>query len=849
MFALMGALILLIIGGSSGSAYALTFYQQQLPKVQNLAVQQISQTTRIYDRNMVPLFNVYDPNSGGRRTPISYNQIPKVMQDAMISTEDRTFWTNIGVDPQGILRNLPSYVSGHASGGGSTLTQQLIKNLRQNAQYSLNRKLSEAVLAIGLTRIYPKWKILEMYFNVAPFGSQDLGVEAAVEDYFHLTPTCARNFQCTPGIVRLNYNQQTRKDDPVLGLARASLLAGMPQSPYEYDPTLGKAFKDRALVRQREVLNGMVSQHVSVDGIGTLTPQVVQQAESLTANMDFSRYNQAEKAPHFVNWVIGQMETALGHGDPNRGVSAFLNGGFNIRTTVDANVEQYVEDAVARHLEKPELQKLQGAYATLSDPLYNVNDAAVEVMNAQDGEVLAMDGSANYASTDPRVQGQFNAAVSPRQPGSSFKPFVYATAFQMGWYPGVVLPDVQTGFPNGLGAGVQATYVPTDYGNHYTNQAGATIRLATAQSLNIPAVKAMQFAGVDHVVNNLQRMGVTSFDSKLQTCQRNGHTDLQCFGVSMALGTTETPLDQLVSAYQTFANNGLHVPPQYIMDVWDNYGHNLYHLDPRTQMQQAVQVFSPQVAYMMTSVLIDEPSRYGEFLNDHDLSFADWSPDCATVRACSHQVAAKTGTTDNFKDNWTIGYTPGVVVGVWTGNANGESLGQDVIGITGAAPIWHSVMEFVSGRTCSAIDPTIRCPSHFDPASLGLNQASTFPIPSGIQQQCVSSVNGLAGSGSNCDWMLDGQQPQVSGVPQAVPTPDNTNNGNTGNNANAGNNGGNMFGGNIFGNNSTNNSNGNNPDTSGNNANVGNNGGNNPDTSNNTNPGNNGDNTGMPPGQ
>ncbi len=776
---LIALLLLLVIITSSGSAYAYGYYQSESAKVQGLANQHISQTTHIEDRNGVALYDVYDQGvGGGRRTPVSYQDIPQVMQDAMISAEDHTFWTNIGIDPQGILRAATC----GGCGGGSTITQQLIKNLTGDDQASLSRKIPEATLAVGLTQQYPKSKILEMYLNVAPFGSQDLGIEAAVEEYFHLMPQC-KNFNCVPGIAQLDYDLVTKKHDPLLGLARASLLAGMPQKPVTNDPTLGPTSKQGALARQADVLNEMIGLGISVKGLGPITPEIAKQAEDLTAKMTFTRYRHIKRAPHFVDWIIGQMETALGNGDPNQGVQTFLTGGFNIRTTVDANLEDYVENAVKRHLTQPDYQMFPyGHYATLNVD-NNVNDAAVVVMNSTTGEVLAMDGSTDYNSTNPLVGGQVDAAITGRAPGSTFKPIVYATTFQMGWYPGMVLPDFTTYFPNGAAAGSLATglYHPPDYGgaNFHWN-INSTIRQATAMSLNVPAVKALSFAGMDNVLTNARRMGITSLNSLLTSSDCQGKSSLDCLGIATVLGTHNVPLLQLAGAYQTFADQGMHVPPQGILDIWDNYGHNLYHFDP--QQVQETQVFSKQVAYMMTAVLSDEHARQREFLGDHDLSFWDWDPTCQIARApypdCQyHQVAAKTGTTDNFQDNLTIGYTPNVVVGVWAGNADGTPM-SNVVGITGAAPIWHSVMEFVSGK-CNTDTDNIPCPN-LNRNALDFTQPNTFTQPDGLQIQCVSPVDGLGGTG-DCDWMLQGSYPLQTGV---VPMTMNPMNGNGNGNGN-----------------------------------------------------------------
>ena len=748
---IVSVLLFFVILASSGSAYGYGYYESQLPRLQGIANQQIAQTTHIYDRNGVLLKDVYDTSeTGGRRTPVSYNDIPQVMQDAMIAAEDPTFWTNSGIDPQGILR---AAACGGCS-GGSTITQQLIKNMTKNDAYSIiNRKIPEATMAIGLTQQYPKWKILEMYFNVAPFGSKDLGVEAAVEEYFHLMPQCDKNFKCVPGVAQLNYNQQTGKQDPILGLARASLLASMPQDPPYYDPTLGQTNIQHALDRQSYVLGQMIAKGMTVDGLGPVTGDNAQKAADLTAKMTFQRYTPSQKDPHFVEWITGQLEQILG-------TDALQNGGFNVRTTIDSNLENYVELEVKRHITQPDLQIFPSVhYATLNKD-NNVNDAAVVVMDSKTGEILAMDGSTDFNSNDPRVAGENNVAVLPRQPGSTFKPIVYATAFAMGWYPGMALTDVKTFIPNFPG------YVPTDYGNTY---GGGTpsIRSALATSRNIPALKALMFAGANNVANMARRLGITALDTDVANYNAlHGTHDTvdQHFYPSMALGSAEIPLLQMTGAYQVFANGGLRVPPQGILDIWDNYGHHLYHYTP----PQGTQVISPQVAFMMTSVLADEPSRSPEFLNDHVLSFADQDPTCAYERVCAHPVAAKTGTTDDFKDNLTIGYTPNVVVGVWAGNANDVAFTGNVVGITGAAPIWHSVIERTNGY-CLQAEDGVPCGSF----NLGYTSQPFPSAPPGVHQACVSSATGLQGTG-NCDWVFDGEDPMQPGV---VPTSNNPPNG------------------------------------------------------------------------
>jgi membrane peptidoglycan carboxypeptidase len=759
-----------------------------LPRLQGLANQQIEQSTRIYDRNGQLLYTAYDNKTGtgtGRSTPVTYNYIPGVMQDAMIAAEDHTFWDNSGIDPQGILRAATQYSSsGSVQSGGSTITQQVIKNLNENLthqtpQATLQRKIPEAALAIGLTQQYPKWKILEMYFNISPFGAQELGVDAAAEDYFGLKPQC-KNFNCIPAIAYLDLsNKYNPKAKPaLLALARASLLAGMPQSPVSYDPTISKANQKLALIRQDYVLQQMLALNMHINTAlgdqtidnGPITPDIIQQVEAITAKMTFPGFTNVKQAPHFVDWIIPQVEAALATPNDPTGANMFLTGGFNIRTTIDSNLQTYVENAAKRHLKQFEYQPFTGGDGPLNIT-NNVNDSAVVVMNAKTGEVLAMNGSTDWSDANKEVDGQFNAATAARSPGSSFKPIVLATAMEMGWYEGIVLPDKKTYFPKGLPQSLPvqtSTYIPTDYGGNATNKVyhdtNYNIRWNIANSFNIPALKTAYFAGSTYVYNMAQRLGITAF------------TRAQSQVPSMGIGSGSATLLQMTDAYQAFADNGMHIPPHGILDIWDNYGHHLYQYN--TSHPHGGQAISPQIAFMITSILKDESARYPEFENDHVLSMWDQTtlpngqplPDGLQYP----EVAAKTGTTDNFTDNWTLGYTPDVVVGVWTGNADNSPM-VNSIGITGAAPIWHSIIEYVSGY-CNTATDNIPCPK----LDFQFPDRAFPPPPQGVVQSSVNTVNGLAGSGY-LSWMLQGEQPQQSGLttnngngngtPTPTPTP------------------------------------------------------------------------------
>lgn len=810
ILASIAALLLISIGSTAGYAY--NFYSSELPQVQNLANAQIPQSTHIYDRHGTLLYTLYAKSTyglGGRSTPVSYNELPGVLQDAQIAAEDPTFWTNNGVDPQGILRAASQAASagGQAQSGGSTMTQQLIKNLSHNAQDTLQRKASEATLAIGLTQQYPKWKIMEMYFNVTPYGSQEKGVEAAVEDYFGLKPMCDANFKCTPAVAFLNRdltkckdpnNQSTCADDPtgMLALARAVLLAGIPQNPTHFDPSISAYNFNNVLTnRVPYVIQQMNKDNMNIrlglganaddpkTDIGPITPAMESQIITMISKMQIVGFHQNELAPHFVNWVVDTLSMALGNGNYDAGYTTLENSGLNVYTTLDLPLEQYVESDVKHNVRDRVHQEFTGGYGPLTTQ-YNLNDAAAVAMNAKTGEVLAMDGSVDYNDSSRQVQGNNNVAISnQRQPGSSFKPIVYAAAFQQGWYPGIRVIDNKTyfpaGYPQSAPVSKYTTYLPTDYGNTYHN-VNETARVDIANSFNIPAIKAQMYAGFDNVMTMARRLGVTDIDTDVAQYnaahpKQKANTVNQWIGDSLALGTAGVSLIQMTDAYQTFADNGMHVPTHNILDIWDNYGHNLYHYDPTHP--NGTQVLSPQISFMVSSMLSDTPARNKyEFAGTDTLTMGPWKP--------TLPVAAKTGTTNGPLDNWTMGYTSNVVVGVWSGNADGGDTMGNVIGITGAGPIWHDVITYLSGAPAYA---GYNGPQYADQTF----PTNAFSPPPGMVQTQLNSVNGLKGSGLT-DWVLQNEVPQQDGLPTCTNPGGNGNGGN----GNGGNGNGNPNGGN-----------------------------------------------------
>ena len=718
----------IILSGTAGGAYA--YYRSQLPLLNGIAQHSLFQTTRIYDRNGKLLYELYDNQEGkGRRTYVNYQDISPLLIKATIAAEDHTFWNNTGVDYLSIIRAAFTNIQNNGVvEGGSTITQQLIKNeFFQGQARDIQVKGEEAVLATGLTQQYPKWKIMEMYLNTVFYGDDNYGVEAAAEDFFGLKTQCT-NTTCKPGVAQLD-------------LAQSSLLAGLPQSPTLYNPVY---YKTAAITRQKQVLDSMVN-------LNYITPQQSLDAQKETEAMVFKTYGETHQplAPHFVNYVIDNILI------PTFGATALRDGGYNIYTTLDYSMEQKAEQLLYHHLyEKVTDQRYSYWYNDLGplNQTNNVNNGAVVMIDPKTGEILVMDGS---ASTDPskftpQMQGEYNAAISPRQPGSAFKPFVYATAFEMGWYPAMIVNDHKTYYPDG-----SKPYVPQNADERFHSGLGypMTIRNALASSFNIPAIDTIEYTGVNNVVNMAGRLGLTEVTNNPST-----------WGPAMAIGSVPiSPLD-MTDAYAAFANNGTRVPPVSILKITDNQNQPIYQYDPTNPQQ--IQAMRPEVAFLINSILSDKNARYHEFAPGNPMEM-------------NRPSAAKTGTTDMYRDNWTMGYTPHLVTGVWVGNSNNEPM-HNILGVTGAAPVWNELMDYASQ-------------TYHEPAD-------NFPIPSDVHQAAVSAYSGLApqtGEAVTTDWFIDGTVPTIYGY-APLPPIDNNGNGNNGNgndNGNNGNNGGDGGGG------------------------------------------------------
>ncbi len=589
-----------------------------LPSPDRLYEHAAAPSTRIYDRHGHLLYEILDPH-GGAHVPVPLADVPPACTEATIATEDAHFYNNPGVDAWAIVRALwVNLRGGEVLSGGSTITQQLARNLllspEERTEISLRRKLREAILAWRLARTFSKDEILALYLNETYYGNLAYGIEAAARTYF-------------------------AKSAAELDLAECALLAGLPQSPAQYNPLENPG---AARARQEVVLSLMVKHG--------LIPKR-EAAQAAAEELGFASVPFPIEAPHFVMLVRGQLEQEFGP-------EAMHTQGLQVYTTLDLDVQDAVQRIVRYRLE-------QLAAPREGSPPRNVHNAAAVVMEPHSGEVLALVGSPDYF--DPSIDGAVNNAVATRQPGSSIKPITYAAAFDPDrpnpLTAATVMMDVRTAFVTREGD----PYVPQNYDRRWRGP--VLLRQALASSYNLIAVKVLEEVGVEEMAALARSMGITTFD------------DVDRFGLALTLGGGEVRLLELTAAYGAFASGGYKLEPVTITRVEDSHGRVLRAWDTT----RSPRVMDERVAYLITDILSDDLARVSTFGEGSALRL-------------SRPAAAKTGTTTDWRDNWTVGYTPDLVVGVWTGNADNEPM-HHVSGVTGAAPIWHDVMEtLLKGR-------------------------------------------------------------------------------------------------------------------------------------------------------
>ena len=565
-------------------------------------------SSQIVDRNGRILYRVMDPHSG-LHNPLPLDEMPLALRQAIIATEDANFYRNPGVAPVGIVRaawlNLRA---GEIVSGGSTLTQQLARNLFIPAEVrweqSWQRKAREALLALSLTLNYSKDEILALYLNDTYFGHMAYGVEAAARSYF-------------------------AKPVSQLDLAECALLAGLPQAPSYYDPLTNP---EEAKARQRTVLDLMVK-------AGQLDP--TQADRAFREPLRYAASPLQIEAPHATMLALQQAEALLG-------LEALARGGWTIQTTIDLDQQHLAERAVARQLDMLNAPQPDA-------PAHQVDNAAVLVLDVQSGALRAMVGSPDYF--DASISGAVNAAMAPRQPGSAIKPLTYAAALERGLTLSHILADTECTFSTAEGR----PYQPINY--DYAYHGPVTLRRSLACSYNVATVRLYEEIGLETLPEIAQRLGVTSLS------RADDH------GLALTLGSGEVSMLELTAAYAAFAKGGERVDPYLIECINDADGETLYQASP----QVAERVLEPRIAYLISDVLTDADARQPAFSANGPLELP-------------FPAAVKTGTTTDWRDNWTIGYTPDTVVAVWAGNADGRPM-VEVSGVSGAAPIWNAVMR------------------------------------------------------------------------------------------------------------------------------------------------------------
>lgn len=578
------------------------------PDISSFANRQIDQSTKIYDRTGQIL--LYDYNRDAKRSIVPLSAISSAAIHATIAIEDSNFYEHGGVRFTSIIRAMIADVIGRTlSQGGSTITQQVVKNTLLTSKKSITRKIHEWTLALKLEQTYSKDQILEAYLNTIPYGGVLYGIEAASEAYFGIPA----------------------KD---LSVAQAAYLAAMIQAPSYYSPygTHKAELENRKnIVIERMRILGFI------DDTASASAKNEQVAFSTTGHT-------AIIAPHFVFYILNQLEKLYG--------ARALTSGLKVITTLDADLQIEAEAIIRR-------------YAFENVKKFKASNAALTAIEPSTGHILAMVGSRDFFDTE--IDGQYNATLALRQPGSTMKPFIYSLALMNGYTRNTVVFDTPTQFSTSCDASdiynrTNPCYAPKNYDNKFRGP--MTFETALAQSINIPALKVLYLVGIHNAINLAKSFGLTTLGEAAQ------------YGLTIVLGGGEVRLLDLVSAYSVFANDGIKNEATGILEVDDAQGNVLVKFTP-----QQSQVLPATIARDISAMLSNAPARVPEYPLNSPLSFE------------GYDVAVKTGTTDNSRDSWVIGYTPSVALGVWVGNNDNKPIVKLTAGLI-AAPMWHAAMAY-----------------------------------------------------------------------------------------------------------------------------------------------------------
>lgn len=589
------------------------FLERTLPDPETIATRRIGESTKIFDKTGQVL--LYDIHGEQKRTIIPWEQIPTNIKNATLASEDNNFYNHKGFDIKGIFRAfLNNLVNLKLSQGGSTITQQLVKNALLGQEKTFSRKIKEIILSIEIERRFSKDQIFWMYLNQIPYGSNAYGVEAASETFFG-------------------------KKASELTLGESATLAALVKATTYYSPY--GSHVDELLARKDVLL-------LKMKDLGYLNDN--EYTSAIKEKIAFVTLLEKIPAPHFVIMVKEYLTKKYGE-------DMVENGGLNIITTLDAKIQSIAEETVSK-------------YSAINKEKYKAGNASLVAIDPKTGDVLSLVGSKDYYNIAD--EGNFNVATAKRQPGSSFKPFAYAVAISKGYPDSTIVFDLKTEFnsnctPDGLQVKDQYRtncYHPQNYDESFRGP--VTLRQGLAQSLNIPSVKVLYLGGVSDTLDLAEKMGITTL------------SDRSRFGLSLVLGGAEVRLIDLTSAYGVFANDGIRNPWAIINKIQLSDGQLL-----EEKKENKTRAVDSQVARVINDMLSDNSARAPVFGYSSSLYIPGYS------------VAAKTGTTQENRDAWVVGYSPSLVTGVWTGNNNNDSMTRQGAGISASGPLWNHFMSQV----------------------------------------------------------------------------------------------------------------------------------------------------------
>jgi 1A family penicillin-binding protein len=609
----------------------------KMPDLQAFEERKVSQSTKIYDRTGKIL--LYDVHENTRRTQVPLENISDYIKKATITIEDEDFYVHGGIKFTSILRAvLANLTTGTYGQGGSTITQQVIKNSLLTTEKTITRKLKEWVLSLRLEKMMSKDQILSLYLNETPYGGNIYGVEEASKTFFG-------------------------KSSSELSLAESAYIAAIPKAPTYYSP-YGQN-KEKLDTRQKLVLSKMLEN-------GKINKEEYEKAKE--EKVEFQPQEKyGIKAPHFVEFIKQYLVNKYGE-------KALQENGYKVITTINYDLQEKTEEIVKNT-------------ALENEKNFNAKNAAAVIIDPKTGQILTMVGSRDYF--DKGIEGNYNVTLALRQPGSTFKPFVYATAFNKGYTPNTILFDLPTEFqstcsPEGkpiYGNDESDCYMPENYDEKFVGP--ISLRNALAQSRNIPAIKTLYLAGIRDSIQTAKAMGITSL------------SDPDRYGLTLVLGGGETTLLEMTNAYGVFANNGVKNKYTGILSIEDNNGKIIENYQQLTENS-----LNENSALLISDILSDKEAKIPAYGNNSVLYFS------------GRKVASKTGTTNDYRDAWTIGYTPEVVVGAWAGNNDNSPMEKKVAGMI-VAPMWRQIMDKALASTTgetfdlpketdSAIKPVLR---------------------------------------------------------------------------------------------------------------------------------------------